>query len=181
MLQDSVLSPFIQMADLVAVAARLAIAQKTPEQAWYTDHLLHPADPMGRTIDVSKRPLRAAPKVPRRRLRQRVERCDPRPVGRLLLPLAPRCGTWFVSRAGFSLKTFDVQAFCSVVGHGSVDALSDKDYTATGSPLESRTSTRTFRVAGPIGWGVVLIAISSSRGSSASLPLPASSLRPSLG
>jgi hypothetical protein len=53
-LQDSVLSPFIQMADLVAGAGRLAIAQNTPEQAWYKDHLLRPAGRMGRTIDVSK-------------------------------------------------------------------------------------------------------------------------------
>jgi hypothetical protein len=53
-LQDSVLSPFIQMADLVAVAGRLAIAQKKPEQAWYKDHLLLPARRWGRSIDVSK-------------------------------------------------------------------------------------------------------------------------------
>jgi hypothetical protein len=53
-LQDSVLSPFIQMADLVAGAGRLAIAQRTPEQSWYKDHLVRPARRMGRTIDVSK-------------------------------------------------------------------------------------------------------------------------------
>ncbi len=53
-LQDSVLSPFIQMADLVAGAGRLAIAQSAPEQSWYRDHLVRPARRMGRTIDVSK-------------------------------------------------------------------------------------------------------------------------------
>ena len=53
-LQDSVLSPFIQMADLVAGAGRLAIAQKAPEKDWYKNHLLRPAARMRRTIDVSK-------------------------------------------------------------------------------------------------------------------------------
>ncbi len=53
-LQDSVLSPFIQMADLVAVSGRLAIAQNTPEKTRYRDHNVSPAQAMGGKIDVSR-------------------------------------------------------------------------------------------------------------------------------
>jgi hypothetical protein len=48
--QDSVLHPFIQMADLVAGAARHSIARRLPQGAWYQDHL--------RDIAASRRPPR---------------------------------------------------------------------------------------------------------------------------
>jgi hypothetical protein len=52
-LQDSVHSPFIQMADLVAGAARLAVLERAPEKDWYKDHLVRYARSKGRKIDVS--------------------------------------------------------------------------------------------------------------------------------
>jgi hypothetical protein len=54
-LQDSVLSPFIQMADLVAGAARLAVLDREIERDWYRQDLVQYARDMGRTIDVSNR------------------------------------------------------------------------------------------------------------------------------
>jgi hypothetical protein len=53
-LQDSTHSPFIQMADLVAGAARLAVLQSEPEKDWYKDHLVGYARRKGRPIDVSR-------------------------------------------------------------------------------------------------------------------------------
>lgn len=54
-LQESVLSPFIQMADLVAGAARLAVLESQAERDWYREDLVRHARLMGRTIDVSSR------------------------------------------------------------------------------------------------------------------------------
>jgi hypothetical protein len=54
-MQDSALSPFIQMADLVAGAARLAILGSEAERDWYRQDLVRHAGLMGRTIDVSAR------------------------------------------------------------------------------------------------------------------------------
>ncbi len=53
-LQDSVLSPFIQMADLVAGAARLAVLESPAEKEWYRQDLVTHARQMGRVIDVSR-------------------------------------------------------------------------------------------------------------------------------
>ncbi|MGI9019124.1 MAG: DUF3800 domain-containing protein [Solirubrobacterales bacterium] len=53
--QDSQLHPFIQMADLVAGAARHSIAQRQPYASWYANHLKGHARSLGRQIDVSAR------------------------------------------------------------------------------------------------------------------------------
>jgi Protein of unknown function (DUF3800) len=79
-LQDSALSPFIQMADLVAGAGRLAIAQKGPEQDWYRHHLVQPAHKLGRTIDVSKHARSEL------RRRSREDACGSRWQDALLVP-----------------------------------------------------------------------------------------------
>lgn len=53
--QDSKLHPFVQMADLVAGAARHAIAKRKPQGNWYADHLVDYAANLRypRAIDVS--------------------------------------------------------------------------------------------------------------------------------
>ncbi len=55
--QDSQLHPFIQMADLVAGAARYAMAGKTPHGTWYRTHLQDHAESMRREVDISKHAL----------------------------------------------------------------------------------------------------------------------------
>jgi len=55
--QDSKLHPFIQMADLVAGAARHAIVKRKPQGTWYAKHLTDHAHEMHRRIDVSARAL----------------------------------------------------------------------------------------------------------------------------
>lgn len=55
--QDSKLHPLIQMADLVAGAARHAIAERAPYGEWYRTHLVRHAKGMGRTIDGSSHAL----------------------------------------------------------------------------------------------------------------------------
>lgn len=60
--QDSVLHPFIQMADLVAGAARHSIAGRPDHGAWYGTHLRDHAAAMGsrgRRIDVSPHALQS--------------------------------------------------------------------------------------------------------------------------
>ncbi len=52
-LNDGALHPVVQMADLVAGAARLAILGDGPEALWYRQKLIQPAQRMGRRIDVS--------------------------------------------------------------------------------------------------------------------------------
>lgn len=56
--QDSRLHPFIQMADLVAGAARHAIAGRTPQGTWYGPHLRERARSMQREIDISEHALK---------------------------------------------------------------------------------------------------------------------------
>lgn len=53
-LHDSVLSPFVQMADLVAGAARLAVLDSPFAKGWYRGDLVAHAAGMGRAIDVSR-------------------------------------------------------------------------------------------------------------------------------
>jgi hypothetical protein len=56
--QDSALHPFIQMADLVAGAARHAIVGRVPQGNWYATHLRdHRFDYQPRDIDVSSHGL----------------------------------------------------------------------------------------------------------------------------
>lgn len=55
--QDSALHPFIQMADLVAGAARHSIVGRKPQGDWYTKHLLGRAERSGRKIDASAQAL----------------------------------------------------------------------------------------------------------------------------
>lgn len=56
--QDSALHPFIQMADLVAGAARHAIVGRAPQGNWYAPHLRdHQFDFQPRDIDVSRHGL----------------------------------------------------------------------------------------------------------------------------
>jgi hypothetical protein len=55
--QDSTLHPFIQMADLVAGAARHSIAERKPQGTWYAKHLTDHAEGMHRRIDVSSHAL----------------------------------------------------------------------------------------------------------------------------
>jgi uncharacterized protein DUF3800 len=55
--QDSALHPLVQMADLVAGAARHAITGRRPHGAWYREHLCDRARALGRDIDVSQHAL----------------------------------------------------------------------------------------------------------------------------
>lgn len=55
--QDSALHPFIQMADLVAGAARHAIVGRSPQDGWYSKHLRQIAQNRGRDIDISTHAL----------------------------------------------------------------------------------------------------------------------------
>lgn len=50
--QDSALHPFIQMADLLAGAARHAMVQRTPQGGWYRKHLQEHAESIGQGRDV---------------------------------------------------------------------------------------------------------------------------------
>lgn len=52
--RDSVLSPFVQMADLVAGAARLSVLDSPFAKGWYREELVEHAARMGRAIDVSR-------------------------------------------------------------------------------------------------------------------------------
>lgn len=79
-LQDSVLSPFIQMADLVVGAARLAVMQSPAERTWYRDDLVGHAQAMGRAIDVSNHARSQL------RERSRDDACGSRWKGALLVP-----------------------------------------------------------------------------------------------
>ena len=56
-LQDSRLHPFVQMADLTAGAARLAMTGSGPSQRWYETHLRNHGEARGREIDVSSHAL----------------------------------------------------------------------------------------------------------------------------
>jgi hypothetical protein len=56
-LTDSRLHPFIQMADLLAGAARHAIVQRKPHGAWYGKHLIDHALKLRRDVDVSAHAL----------------------------------------------------------------------------------------------------------------------------
>jgi len=56
-LQDSKLHPFVQMADLVAGAGRLAIVSNEPPGTWYEAHLRSHGKARGREIDVSTHAL----------------------------------------------------------------------------------------------------------------------------
>lgn len=55
--QDSALHPFVQMADLVAGAARHSIVKRKPQGDWYGKHLTGRAERAGRRIDASSRAL----------------------------------------------------------------------------------------------------------------------------
>lgn len=55
--QDSALHPFIQMADLVAGAARHSIVERKPQGGWYGKHLIGRAKRANRRIDVSSSAL----------------------------------------------------------------------------------------------------------------------------
>ncbi len=55
--QDSELHPLIQMADLVAGAARHSIADRKPQGAWYDKHLVGRAKKSKRRIDASAQAL----------------------------------------------------------------------------------------------------------------------------
>lgn len=55
--QDSALHPFIQMADLVAGAARHAIVGRSPQGDWYSRHLRQVAQGRGRAIEISAHSL----------------------------------------------------------------------------------------------------------------------------
>lgn len=55
--QDSALHPFVQMADLVAGAARHAIVARQPRGGWYKTHLQDHADARGRNVDISHHAL----------------------------------------------------------------------------------------------------------------------------
>ena len=55
--QDSTLHPFIQMADLVAGAARHSIVGRKPQGGWYGKHLVGRAKKARRNIDASGRAL----------------------------------------------------------------------------------------------------------------------------
>jgi len=52
--QDSALHPFVQMADLVAGAARHAMAARQPYAGWYATHLEGRASSLGRAVDASR-------------------------------------------------------------------------------------------------------------------------------
>lgn len=55
--QDSALHPFIQMADLVAGAARHSIVERKPQGRWYDKHLIGRAGKANRKIDASPQAL----------------------------------------------------------------------------------------------------------------------------
>lgn len=55
--QDSALHPFIQMADLVAGAARHSIVDRKPQGEWYKKHLVGRAKRARRRIDASSHAL----------------------------------------------------------------------------------------------------------------------------
>lgn len=55
--QDSAMHPFVQMADLVAGAARHAMTGRQPYASWYRTHLEAHARSMGRDIDLSRHAL----------------------------------------------------------------------------------------------------------------------------
>lgn len=57
LLQDSKLHPFIQMADLIAGAGRLALLNSNTAGGWYSEHLRDPAVARGREIDFSAHAL----------------------------------------------------------------------------------------------------------------------------
>jgi hypothetical protein len=57
LLQDSKLHPFVQMADLVAGAGRLAMSTKKAPSKWYETHLRGYGAARGREIDVSAHAL----------------------------------------------------------------------------------------------------------------------------
>lgn len=80
-LQDSSIHPLIQMADLVAGAGRMAIAQSGPGQMWYRENLIECArQRMRRTIDVSPHA------VSQLRRRSRTDTCGSRWPEALLVP-----------------------------------------------------------------------------------------------
>jgi hypothetical protein len=56
-LQDSKLHPFVQMADLVAGAGRLAISGRKGSSRWYETHLRNHGEERGRDVDVSAHAL----------------------------------------------------------------------------------------------------------------------------
>lgn len=56
-LQDSKLHPFVQMADLVAGAGRLALTSRKSPKRWYGTHLRDHGTARGRDIDVSAHAL----------------------------------------------------------------------------------------------------------------------------
>ena len=56
-LQDSKLHPFVQMADLVAGAGRLALTSRKAQKRWYETHLRNHGEARGRGIDVSAHAL----------------------------------------------------------------------------------------------------------------------------
>jgi hypothetical protein len=79
-LQDSSIHPFIQMADLVAGAGRMAILQNGPEQAWYRENVIDCASKRHRAVDVSSRA------VSQLRRRSRNDACGSRWPDALLIP-----------------------------------------------------------------------------------------------
>jgi hypothetical protein len=56
--QDSALHPVVQMADLVAGAARHSIVGRKPAGNWYSKHLVGRAQKAGRKIDASPQALK---------------------------------------------------------------------------------------------------------------------------
>jgi hypothetical protein len=56
--QDSARHPLVQMADLVAGAARHSIAQREPQGDWYAKHLVGRGQKAGRKIDASSQALK---------------------------------------------------------------------------------------------------------------------------
>lgn len=63
--QDSQLHPFVQMADLVAGAARHSIADREPQGGWYGKHLIGRAKKANRKIDASSQALARLKKLSR--------------------------------------------------------------------------------------------------------------------
>lgn len=61
--QDSALHPMIQMADLLAGAARHSIAGRKPEGDWYGKHLVGRAKKASRRIDASSQALKRLQKL----------------------------------------------------------------------------------------------------------------------
>ena len=77
--QDSKLHPFVQMADLVAGAARHSIFARRPQAGWYGKHLVGRAKKQDRHIDVSSQALARIKKL------SPADDCDSR-WGAALLP-----------------------------------------------------------------------------------------------